>query len=163
MMSDKLKNIIRNLLLIFVFVSIGFALGKYSVSRRESSPAGNAAGGGRNNEIVHVYYMHATFRCVTCNTIEKMTKDLLERKFAEELKTKKIVFSEVNFQENESLAKKFDVLSSCVVVAKEEDGKITGYERLDKVWTLMSKPDEFNTYVSKAIESFLPKNREVTQ
>jgi hypothetical protein len=159
-MSGKLKDIIRNLLLIFVFISIGFALGKYSTARQTSQEEKQNTG---FTDTVHVYYMHATFRCVTCNTIEKMTKNLLERKFAKGLKTGKIIFSEVNFQKNEVLAKKFDVLSSCVVVAKKENGKITGYERLDKVWTLMNKPDEFNDYLSEAIESFLPGNREPIQ
>jgi hypothetical protein len=148
-MPDKFKNIIKKLLLIFVFVSVGFALGKYSASRKGTS------GYSTSKDAVHVYYMHATFRCVTCNTIEKMTKTFLDSRFAEEIKTKKIIFSELNFQENEALAKKFDVVSSCVVVAKETNGEITGFKRLDKVWTLMDKPEEFNAYLSKAIESFM--------
>jgi hypothetical protein len=158
-MSDKLKKIIRNLLLIFVFVSIGFAMGKYSVSRNESIAPEGAA----QKDAVHVYYMHATFRCVTCNTIEKMTKDLLASKFAEELRQKKIIFSEVNFQEDEKLAKRFDVISSCVVVAKEENGKISSFKRLDKVWTLMKKPEEFNAYLSNAIESFMTDKGKASQ
>jgi hypothetical protein len=159
-MPDIFKKTIKNLLLIFVFVSIGFALGKYSVSRQKTPVAGtkdiNTA------EVVHVYYMHATFRCVTCNTIEKMTKELLDSKFAKELKKKEIIFSEVNFQEDEKLAKKFDVISSCVVVAKEKNGKIIDYKRLDGVWTLLKKPNEFNDYISKPVETYLAE-KEKTQ
>lgn len=155
-MNSKIKNIIKNTLLVFVFISVGFALGKYSVPKKDAAETKNASG----VEAIHVYYMHATFRCVTCNTIEKMTKDLLNLKFAKELQSREIIFSEVNFQENEKLAKAFDVLSSCVVVAKEKDGKAIEYKRLDEVWTLMSKPDEFNAYVSKAIQSFQPKQED---
>lgn len=152
-MTRKLKEILKNSLLIFVFISIGFALGKYSVPHSENGEKTTAV----INEVIHVYYMHATFRCVTCNTIEKMTKDLLNGKFAREMQKNEIIFSEVNFQKDEKLAKAFDVLSSCVVVAKEKDGNAIEYKRLDEVWTLISKPDEFNAYVSKAIQSFQPK------
>ena len=61
------------------------------------------------------------------------------------------------FQENEKLAKQFEVISSCVVVAMEKDGKIIEYKRLDEVWTLLDKPAEFNAYLSKAIQSFQAK------
>jgi hypothetical protein len=144
-------NIIKNLLLIFVLISIGFAFGKYSVSK----PLTAALPAGQMAETVNVYYMHATFRCITCNMIEKMTKQLLESKYIKEMQDGSILFSEVNFQKNEQLAKQFDVLSSCVVVARVKDGKITVFERLDKVWELMSKPDEFNAYVSSAIDKVL--------
>lgn len=151
-MIKKTQHIIKNLLLIFVLISIGFALGKYSVTKQIIQEKTNTGG-----EAIHVYYMHAAFRCVTCNTIEKMTKELLNSKFADGLKSGEIIFSKVNFQENEKLARQFEVISSCVVVAKEKDGNIIEYKRLDEVWTLLDKPAEFNAYVSKAIQSFLPK------
>lgn len=147
----KTVNIVKNLLLIFVLVSIGFAFGKYSVTK--SQPILPLVV--QTAETVNVYYMHATFRCVTCNTIEKMTKQLLESKYKKQMQEKVILFVDVNFQENEALAKQFGVISSCVVVARIKDGKTTGFERLDKVWELMSKPDEFNTYVSSAINNQL--------
>ncbi len=143
-------NIIKNLLLIFVLVSIGFAFGKYSATRPQV-----ALPSGQMPETVNVYYMHATFRCVTCNTIEKMTKQLLESKYKKEMQDGSILFSEVDFQKNEQLAKQFDVISSCVVVARTKDGKITVFERLDKVWELLDKTDEFNAYISSAIDKVL--------
>lgn len=143
-------NIIKNLLLIFVLVSIGFAFGKYSATRPQVAlPSGQAS------ETVNVYYMHATFRCVTCNTIEKMTRQLLESKYIKQMQDGSIVFAEVDFQKNEQLAKQFDVISSCVVVARTRNGKITVFERLDKVWELLDKPDEFNAYISSAIDKLL--------
>lgn len=143
-------NIIKNLLLIFVLVSIGFAFGKYSADRQPS-----ALPSGHTSETVNVYYMHATFRCVTCNTIEKMTRQLLESKYKKQMQDGSIMFAEVDFQKNEQMAKQFDVISSCVVVARTKDGKITVFERLDKVWELLGKSDEFNAYVSSAIDILL--------
>ena len=143
----KSLNIIKNLLLIFVLVSIGFAFGKHSAAWPQPSMPNK-----QNAELVNMYYMHATFRCVTCNTIEKLTKQFLESKYKKQMQNGTIIFSAVDFQENELLAKQFDVISSCVVVAKIKDGKITCFERLDKVWELISKPDEFNAYISSAID-----------
>jgi hypothetical protein len=146
----KARNIIINLLLSFVLISIGFALGKHSASRPQTATPPEPMA-----EKVNVYYMHATFRCVTCNTIEKLTKQLLDSKYKKQMQDGSVMFSEVNFQKNEQLAKQFDVLSSCVVVARTRSGKIISFERLDKVWELVGNPDEFNAYLSKAIDGFL--------
>jgi hypothetical protein len=144
------KNIIRNLLLIFVLVSIGFALGKHCDTRPQAAPPPSSA-----KEAVIVYYMHASFRCVTCNAIEKMTRQLLETNYNQQMRNGSIIFTEVDFQKNEPLAKQFDVISSCVVVTRTKDGKITVFERLDKVWELLDKPDKFNAYISSAIDKLL--------
>lgn len=138
-------NVIKNLLLAFVLVSIGFAFGKHSAARPQPAPSGQMP------ETVIVYYMHATFRCTTCNTIEKITRQLLESKYKKQMQSGHIMFAEVDFQKNEQMARQFDVISSCVVVAKTKAGKATVFERLDKVWELLDKPDAFNAYLSAAI------------
>jgi hypothetical protein len=148
---EKSRKILTGLLIAFVLVSIGFALGKHSVKNsnfQADKPADQS-------KYVVVYYMHSTFRCVTCNTIEKMTRDLLEQSYAQELAAGQIKWQEVDFQENEELAEKFAVVSSCVVVAQMDKSRIVGFKRLDEVWTLMQKPAAFNQYISAAINSYL--------
>ena len=100
--------------------------------------------------------MHGTLRCATCNSIQKMTETLLKNKFAKEVADGKVEFVQLNFQENEALAKRFDILFSSVVVAKIQDGKIIEHQTLNKVWELFQKPAEFNAYLSKAIQLYLP-------
>ena len=146
----KIVKVFKNVLIIFVLVSIGFALGKHSVAKKTVQEDTKKA------SLVRVYYMHGTLRCTTCNSIQRMTEQLLEDKYLQEMVDDKIEFTEVNFQENENLAKRFDVLASCVVVAKIQAGKIVAHQRLDKVWTLFQKPAEFNAYISKAIQVYLP-------
>jgi len=156
-------KIIKNLLLAFVLVSIGFALGKnynsetVKLNLKITSIKSDTVNL-KKSTVIHVYYMHSTFRCITCNTIEKTTKQLLNTKYSKDLENGKIIFSEVDFQTNIRLSKKFHIVSSCVVVAKERDGKIIDFRRLDEVWTLWDKPKEFNSYISKAINSFLFEN-----
>ncbi|MBU1107115.1 MAG: hypothetical protein KKB51_10640 [Candidatus Riflebacteria bacterium] len=158
--SEKHKKLITNLLLAFVLVSIGFALGKHSVvAKTVNSNMTAASNGGRTtaDRLVKIFYMHATFRCITCNSIESKAKQLVEHDFANAWSSKKILWEEVNFQENEVLAKKFDVAASCVVVAVVQGNDILEFNRLDDVWPLLEKPAEFDAYIRDAVKKALNK------
>jgi hypothetical protein len=149
---EQLKKILSNGLLAFVLISIGFAMGKNSVKPQVVAPELPAVSSGQQ---VAVYYLHSTFRCATCNTIESMTRELLEQSYRQQLADGEIVWIEADFQENEALARQFEVAASCVVVAYMRDGEVTDYQRLDEVWTFMKVPEAFNLYVGDAIDAYL--------
>ena len=155
---ERFRKIARSVLLSFVWITVGFALGKEATLRGVRSaapqPAALEAAGARPDRV-EVYYLHATFRCVTCNTIEKMTRGVLDSKFGAELADGRIQWREADFQQDEALAKRFDVASSCLVVAGFRDGKETGYQRLDEVWTLLNDPPAFERYVGDSIRKVL--------
>lgn len=153
---ERLKHILTNGLLAFALISIGFALGKHAAKPDAQSDGLQSSGTGRQ---VAVYYLHATFRCVTCNTIESMTKTLLDSAYSQALQKGRILWIEADFMENTSLAKQFEVVSSCVVVAELTDGVVTDYKRLDDVWTRMVDPAGFNAYICAAIDGYLRKDR----
>lgn len=151
---ERLQKILTNCLLAFALISIGFALGKHSVKpelQTSSLPKENGC-------HVAVYYLHSTFRCVTCNTIEKMTRDLLGKDYGKQLADGKIQWIKDDFQENEALAKQFAVVASCVVVAEMKDGAVLDFKRLDEVWTKMKDPEAFDRYISNAIDGYLKKS-----
>jgi hypothetical protein len=147
---DKWKNIIKNLLLVFVLVSVGYAIGKNSSVQKEG-PASNTKSG----KYLRVYYTHATVRCETCNSIEKKTRELLESKFKKELADGRIEWQVVNFQENDAFAKQFDVTTSGVVAALMDGDKVVDYERLDGVWPLLSDLPAFNAYLEKSFQKLM--------
>ncbi len=151
---EKAKKILTNSLIAFALISIGFALGKHSVKPELQT---NSLLNGNGHQVA-VYYLHSTFRCVTCNTIEKLTRDLLDNSYSQQLADGKIQWIEDDFQENETLAKQFEVVASCVVVADVKDGIVLDFKRLDDVWTKMKDPDAFNQYISEAIEGYLKKS-----
>jgi len=156
------KKVISNLLLAFVLISIGFAIGKETaLNGARKARAGEVAAATQpsGSDKVIVYYMHQTFRCVTCNQIESMTGELIRTDFAQELADGHIEWKKVNFQEDEELAKRYNVASSTVVVVRLQDGKEIGHQNLDKVWTLSSNRDEFIKYVSGAIREALTKEK----
>ncbi|MDD3148083.1 MAG: nitrophenyl compound nitroreductase subunit ArsF family protein [Candidatus Riflebacteria bacterium] len=157
-LSETYKKLITNVLLAFVLVSIGFSLGKHSVVSRTVNGemlAASNGGAASSERLVKIFYMHATFRCVTCNSIESKAKQLVEREFSEAWNHKKILWEEVNFQENEALAKKFDVVASCIVVTVIQSNEIIEFNRLDEVWPLLEKPAEFDAYVANAVRKAL--------
>ena len=53
---------------------------------------------------VEVYYFHFTRRCMTCNNVEKVSKEALQQQYAEKVKSGEIVFKSVNLDEKEGEA-----------------------------------------------------------
>ena len=166
-MNEKYQSILKGILFAFVFISIGFSLGKEFTRRSiaKKSPADDATSSSickssspsdadKQGKIL-VYYMHSTFRCPTCKEIERLTRELVNNSFAEELKNGILQFKEVNFQKEEDIARKYKIATGCVVVAKEGNGGSDDYKILEDVWTLYSDPARFNAYVGDAIKEYI--------
>ena len=94
------KKILSGLLLVFVMVTIGFALGKEVTLRRiqnregGETPVPTPTGTGEkpsttdtaaSKDHVIVYYFHGDIRCPTCKTIESQTHDTVQSDFAAQL------------------------------------------------------------------------------
>jgi len=164
-MNDKHQKLARNILLAFVLITIGFALGKESAKRRADVAAPVGSSNSTTNSVtspeapasVLVYYAHAAFRCVTCNTIEALAKKALESRFEDESTKGLVEWRVVNFQENEAFAKRYDIVSSTVVVVAMEGNREVGYKRLDEVWTKLNDPAAFEEYVASAVREILPE------
>ena len=154
---DKLKTLVTNSLLAFAFISIGFVLGKYSGRQAVSQVVTSVD----NERYVAVYYMHTTRRCMTCNSIEKMTRKVLDSSYKIELAAGRLRWQEIDFQKQTQLARRFEVVASCVVVAHIRNGKIADFKRLDGAWTLRKHPAAFTKYISDAIEGYLGPCREL--
>ena len=151
----KAKKIIGKLLLAFVLVSVGFAIGKETTRSQmlAQAEAGPVAAPGEDKIIV--YYMHASFRCVTCNMVEAMGEELVRTEFGDAVKAGQIEWKAVNYQENDQLATHYNVGGNMIIVAKFRDGKEVQSRRLDRVMELANNRDEFMTYVRGAIQELL--------
>jgi len=152
----KAKKIIGKLLLAFVLVSIGFAVGKETTRSRmfaQAEAAGLIVAPGQDKVVV--YYMHASFRCVTCNLVESMSEELVRTEFAGAVKAGKIVWKGVNYQKSTVLADRYNVGGNMIVVVKFRDGKEVESRRLDRVMELANRRSEFMSYVRIAIQELL--------
>ena len=155
----KVKKATTGLLLCFVLVSIGFALGKEATLRRtrpERAGTGAATAPAAGSEVV-VYYMYPSIRCVTCNKIEAAAHKVVHEGFAEALREGRLRWEVVNISENDGLAARYEVATSTVVVARRRDGRDEGFDRLDGVWPRADKPEELSAYIRSAVAAALEK------
>jgi hypothetical protein len=53
-------------------------------------------------DYVQAYYFHATYRCKTCTTLEKYSRESIEENFKDQLANNTLRFAEVNFDEPEN-------------------------------------------------------------
>lgn len=150
------KAWLRAALLAFALISIGYALGKEATLRRlqAAGPQEEPGPAGAQDGVV-LYYMHPTLRCVTCDEMEKTILDLVHTEFAEPLAEDRLQWHEVNFEENEALARRYNVAASSLVVVRFRDGRETDHRTLEEIWTLKDRPDELRAFVSEAIRSRL--------
>ena len=148
------RKIIGRLLLAFVLVSVGYAIGretaKVPAAPLPADPA-RAAGGSK----VVVYYLHSTFRCETCNRIESTTDELIRTEFADAVKAGRLEWKPVDYLQNGELAERYNVGGNLIVVARFKDGREVGARRLDRVMELANNRDAFIEYVRQAIEESL--------
>ncbi len=155
------RTVISTLVLGFVFVSTGCTITK------EASPnvAGKSTGidygttrpGG--SERLVVYSMHRTFRCGSCTAMEAMTGNLLQAEFARELQNGRIEWRKVDFQQNEELARRYNVAASSLVLVRMRGDQEIEHQNLDLVWAHTRDRDDFAGYVGGAIRAAMSKEK----
>lgn len=152
----KARKVIGKLLLAFVLVSIGFSIGKEVMRNQMLAQAETAESMVAEGESkVIVYYLHASFRCMTCNLVESMSQELVRTEFADAVQAGELEWKAVNYQESDQIATRYNVGGNMIIVAKFRDGKEVENRRLDRVMELANNRNEFMTYVRSAIQELL--------
>jgi len=153
----KAKRILSKLLLAFVLVSIGVAIGK-EMAGSQGTPAAPTSSGPsatRDEPKVVVYYLHSSFRCVTCNAVESMTDELMRTEFADALKSGRLEWKRVDYLQDERLAERYNVGGNMIVVARFLGEKEVEVRRLEKVMDLAGDRVRFLDYVRTAVSEML--------
>ena len=103
------------------------------------------------NVQVIAYYFHGTVRCETCLNIERMARDVIERRFAFEELEKRLVFKPLNYEKPENAHFLSDYKLPCpsLVLVRKESGKVQKWKLLDKTWELVENPIEFKEYLER--------------
>lgn len=104
-----------------------------------------------------VYYLHGTFRCQSCNTIERLTKIAVETGFKEQLKNGRVEIRVINVEEkgNEHFVNDYKLYTKSVILSDLKNGKEGKWKNLDQVWTLLHDEGKFIEYIQKEVKSFL--------
>ena len=68
-------------------------------------------------------------------------------------------WSALNYDAHEGLAERYGLGISSLVLVVHQDGKETGHEVLDDLWSLKPRPDAFRARVIQAVRAHLAAAR----
>ena len=108
---------------------------------------------------VEVRYFHGKQRCITCRSIEKCAKEVLNESFASQQKNKKISMKVIDFstEKGKSIAAKHKVsYSSLYIVKIGKNGKETRIDLTRQGFQYAKRnPEEFKNIVKVEINKAL--------
>ncbi len=72
------------------------------------------------SDNIEMYYFHFTNRCVTCKAIEAVSKEAIAEYYPEQIKNKKLFFTDVNLDEEEgkNTGKMLDINAQALLIVK---------------------------------------------
>lgn len=124
-----------------------------------SACSGNAQSNGSDqNEqqaIIQVIDFHSTHRCVTCLSIEKQAKSVLDKYFKSEMNSGLITFETVNVDENENyeMAEEFEASGTALFINVLKNGESTKIDLTDFAFmNARSEDDSFEKGFKSEIE-----------
>lgn len=125
-----------------------------------NSQSTHAQSATKNNpkEYIEVLYFHGKQRCITCNAIEKLTKEVITKDFAQQLKNRKVVFKvvDISTKEGEKIADKYEVTWSSLYINKWKEGKEAKNNMTDFGFShAKGSPKVFTAGVKKKIDELL--------
>ena len=150
---EKTKRIAGQLLLIFLCLSVGFAVGKEVAFRQIVQPAPAAPAG----RVVKAYFFHG-YPCITCLSAKASTEKVIHDNFAKAVAGGQLVYESINYTDlaNAALAETFHVGSNMVILAVMDGGKVTHSIQLDQVMKLASSDvNQLEIYLRDAIAQAL--------
>lgn len=96
--------------------------------------------------IVEVLYFHGKQRCITCNSIEQLTKQVVDSIASEQVVLRVV---DISLPENEALADKYEVAFASLILEKE--GTVVNLTEMGFA-NAKNHRDEFKAELTKAID-----------
>ncbi len=165
----KIKSLITGLLILFVVISAAYlvfdsykTIKKSPVNNENTDLPASAIQKIIGKELPHniiIAYFHTTFRCNSCQKIEALTKEAMQKGFPKELKKGKLVWKTVNIDEqgNSRFIEDYNLATKSVIVIEVKDNKQIQWKNLQKVWELLNDDKAFLKYIQDEVKSYLEK------
>ncbi|MCX6266095.1 MAG: nitrophenyl compound nitroreductase subunit ArsF family protein, partial [Bacteroidetes bacterium] len=105
-------------------------------------------------KTVTVYYFHFSRRCMTCNNVEKVSKEAVETQYPAQVKASEITFKSVNLDEKagEAIGEKYKIEGQTLIV-------ICGDKRVDLTdkgfLYANDSPAKLKAEIKKAVDGML--------
>jgi len=138
-------------------------------SRPRKAPAGGGAPASGGDKAVYaekgwrlvVYYLHGTYRCPTCLSIERQSKETVETVFADDIKAGRVVFRSLNYEggDDAHFATDYSLMTRSLVLSLHRDGKEVKWKNLPEIWTHVHTPEKFREYVRGEVAAMLKEMR----
>ncbi len=169
--KDRWRSLLTGLLLVLAGAAFGAIAVKLSSRGAPSDSRGSAtasesvsadqAGPQVLQDGVLVYLFHSNYRCPTCLSIEATTKEVLETKFADALRSGKVVVKELNYEQpqNKEYIQKYQIIAPTVVMVQIRNGKETRFENLMDVWQLVGEKEKFFQFIESNLQEFLNEEK----
>ena len=108
---------------------------------------------------VKLVYFHATMRCEGCIKVEAAINRAMNKVFAKEIKSGKIVFESIDFQDdkNAALANQFKIEEQTLIAMKMKNGKIVKSTNMKDFWEKCDKDENIEKYVKTEVGKLLKK------
>lgn len=108
-------------------------------------------------DVILVRYFSSDVRCATCVRIERLTRETVERNFAPEIASGRIVLQTVNLDGpgNEHFVQDYQLISKTVIVSDRAQGQEVGWENLQEVWSKQKDERAFEAYMVDAVRRHL--------
>ena len=147
----KAKPIIGKLMMAFLLVSIGVAIGREMVLRSIEVAPDPPVG---ENKVV-LYYLH-TWPCPDCTAVEAAAEKLVHEEFADEVRADRLEFHSLNYMDpakprNTELARKYNVGENVIIAVRLEDGREAQIVRMDEVMNLVHDKEKLRQYLRDGI------------
>lgn len=105
---------------------------------------------------VQALYLHGTFRCETCNSIEDQAKRAITEDFAAQIQAGGLEFASLNMDKEPHTHYGDDFqLTSASLVLTDGRGPKGRWKVLDRTWELVKDPVAFREYVGTETRVFL--------
>jgi hypothetical protein len=132
---------------------LAMVTGHNSCNAKNSSASDGSPSIGAGKNIT-VYYFHFTRRCMTCNNVEKVSKEAVETQFAPQVKSGEISFKSVNLDEKdgEAIGAKYKIEGQTLII-------ISGDKRVDLTdkgfMYANDSPEKLKAEIKKAVDGMM--------
>lgn len=145
----------KNIILLIATVLLSFACSNTS-KKEQSENRGDKDISAKNQ--VEVLYFHGKQRCITCNAIEKLTKEVVDTDFSNQLQNGDLVFKviDISTPEGRNIADQYEVSWSSLYINKWENGEETKNNMTETGFSYAkNEPDIFKNKIKDKIDELL--------
>lgn len=107
----------KNVILIMLSLIFVTACGNGGQKKAQEASTATEVKATQDDSTVYVYYFHGKQRCMTCNTVEKVSKEAIEANFASNANVKFMVLP-TDDKANEALVEKYEISWNGLIIDK---------------------------------------------